>query len=103
MGYAEGKSWAEDVGEKLVRVVGFGALSDSGGFVLGLSTGGDSGRGVRLGKCCFPVPELIYISAIGVATPEHGPSGAVSGWYELVRELMGFERSGLGRGNCGIN
>jgi hypothetical protein len=49
MGYDVGNSCAEVVGEKLLRVVGFGAFKDSGGLVLGLSIGGESGRGVRLG------------------------------------------------------
>jgi hypothetical protein len=50
MVYADGKSCDANVGEKLVRVVGFGASRDSGGFVLGLSIGGESGSGVRLGR-----------------------------------------------------
>lgn len=50
MGYAAGKSCTGEVGEKLFRVVGFGAFNDSGGLELGLSIGGDSGRGIRFGR-----------------------------------------------------
>lgn len=59
MGYPAGKSYAGEVGEKLVRVVGFGAFKDVGGFVLGLSMGGESGRSVKAGGC-FAGPEVIY-------------------------------------------
>jgi hypothetical protein len=87
------------VGEKLVRVVGFGALSESGGFVFGLNIGGDKGSGVRLGRWGFPGPAVKYILFIGDVTVEGGESGIVTGGYELFRGLTGFERSGLGKGN----
>ena len=87
------------MGEKLVRVVGFGALSESGGFVLGFNIGGDNGRGVRLGKFCFPGPAVKYILPIGDVMVEGGEIGIVTGGYELFRGLTGFDRSGLGKGN----
>jgi hypothetical protein len=63
----------------LVRVVGFGAFKESGGLVLGLSIGGESGRGVRDGKCCFAGPEVMYMLPIGDVTVEGGDSGIVIG------------------------
>lgn len=95
MGYADGKSWTGDTGEKLFRVVGFGALSDIGGFVLGLSIGGDSGRGTRLGRCCFGGPAVAYMFPIGQVAVVGGDSGRVTG-YESLRDPTGFDRNGLG-------
>lgn len=46
------------VGEKLARVVGFGASRDSGGFELGFKIGGDKGSGVRDAKFCFPIGDV---------------------------------------------
>jgi hypothetical protein len=48
------KSLGGAAGEQFVRVVGFGALRDIGGFELGLSVTGESGRGVSDEKGCFP-------------------------------------------------
>lgn len=90
------------MGEKLVRVVGFGAFKESGGLVLGFSTGGDNGRGVKLGNCCFPRPEVIYILPIGDVIVDGGDSGIVTGGYELLRGLTGFDRSGLGKASLDI-
>jgi hypothetical protein len=90
------------VGEKLERVVGFGALRDSGGFVLGLSIGGESGRGVRLGRYCFVGPDVTYILPIGDVTVEGGDNGIVTGGYELFLGLTGFDRSGFGNTDLDI-
>lgn len=46
------------VGEKLARVVGFGASRESGGFELGFNIGGDKGNGVREEKVCFPIGDV---------------------------------------------
>jgi hypothetical protein len=46
------------VGEKLARVVGFGASRDCGGFELGLRMGGDRGNGVNDVKFCFPIGDV---------------------------------------------
>ena len=51
---AEVKSLGGAAGEKFVRVVGFGALRDIGGFELGLSVTGESGSGVSDEKGCLP-------------------------------------------------
>ena len=51
---AETKSLGGAAGEKFVRVVGFGAFRDMGGFELGLSVTGESGRGVSDEKGCLP-------------------------------------------------
>jgi hypothetical protein len=80
MGYAAGKS--RTVGEKFVRVVGFGASSDSGGLVLGFSIGGESGSGVRCGRCCFGGPDVTYILPFGDIMVEGGDNGIEPGGYE---------------------
>lgn len=49
MGKSRGKSWTGDMGEKLERVVGFGASNECGGLLLGFRTGGERGSGMRLG------------------------------------------------------
>jgi hypothetical protein len=85
------------VGEKLVRVVGLGAFNDSGGFVLGLSIGGESGRGVRVGKCCFAGPEVVYMLPIEYVAEDGGESGIVAEGHELFLGLTGFDRSGFGK------
>lgn len=46
------------VGEKLARVVGFGASRDCGGFELGFKIGGDRGSGVSDEKLCFPIGDV---------------------------------------------
>jgi hypothetical protein len=97
MGKSAGKSCTGDVGEKLVRVVGFGAFRDRGGFVLGFNIGGDSGSGIKLGKDCFLSPEVTYILLpIGHVAVFGGESGIAIGGYVLVRGLTGFDRRGLG-------
>jgi hypothetical protein len=96
MVYATGKSCDGNVGEKLVRVVGFGAFKDSGGFVLGLSIGGESGRGVRLERYCFAGPDVMYRLPIGNVAVVGGDNGIAIGGYELFRGLTGFDRSGFG-------
>jgi hypothetical protein len=102
MGYDDGKSCAGKVGEKLLRVVGFGAFRESGGLVLGLSIGGESGRGMRFGRCCFVGPDETYMFPIGDVTVDGGESGIVIGGYELFRGLTGLDRSGLGRAGLDI-
>jgi hypothetical protein len=103
MGYDDGNSCAEVVGEKLLRVVGFGAFRDSGGLVLGLSIGGESGRGVRYGRCCLTAPDETYMFPIGDVTVDGGESGMVMGGYELFLGLTGLDRSGLGRAYLDIS
>jgi hypothetical protein len=97
MGYDDGNPCVGVVGEKLLRVVGFGAFRECGGFVLGLSIGGDSGRGTRFGRCCFAGPDEMYMFPIGDVTVEGGESGIDIGGKVLFRGLIGLERSGLGR------
>lgn len=95
MGNAAGKSGGGKVGEKLVRVVGFGALRDHGGPVLGLRVGGDSGRGVNDGRPCLPCGDtrLPY----GEVTVDGGEIGIEDvGGYVLLRGLIGLDRNGLG-------
>jgi len=41
------------VGERLIRVVGLGAPSDVGGFVLGLSVSGEIARGINDANDCL--------------------------------------------------
>lgn len=101
MGYAAGKSCAGEVGEKLFRVVGFGAFSESGGLVLGFKIGGESGRGIRFGKCCFVGPAVVYILPICQVALVGGDSGIVTEGYESFLGLTGFDLSGLG--NAGFD
>lgn len=100
-GKSVGKSCG-DVGEKLVRVVGFGALRDSGGFLLGLSIGGDNGNGVRLEKDCFPGPDVAYMFPDGEVTVDGGENGIVTAGHELICGLTGLDLSGLGSADWGI-
>ena len=77
IGKALGKSPGGVVGEKLVRVVGFGALSDVGGFVLGLRVMGESGSGIRDGRS-----DLLYGERrlpYGEVTVEGGEIGMEEG------------------------
>lgn len=41
------------MGEKLIRVVGLGALSDVGGFVLGFSVSGEITNGISDAYVCL--------------------------------------------------
>lgn len=64
------------------------------------------GSGVRLGMKCLPGPEEMYIPAVGDVIEYGGESGIVTGGYELLLGLMGFERKGLGKAGldmfCGL-
>lgn len=91
---AEGKSAGGEVGEKLVRVVGFGASRDVGGFVLGLNVRGESGRGIKDGSSCLVCGKIRL--PYGEVTVDGGEIGiADGGGYVLVRGLMGLDCNGL--------
>lgn len=81
-----------DAGEKFARVVGFGASRDVGGFVLGLKTIGDNGRGVSDEKTCLP---------IGDVTVEGGESGKKLRGGTVSRKSTGFAPSGFGYPSSG--
>jgi hypothetical protein len=89
------------MGEKFLRVVGFGGFRDSGGFVLGFSVGGDSGRGVNEGRACFPLDDaLLAHIPLAVHGGERGNDD--SGKKVLSWGLMGLDRSGLGNADLDI-
>lgn len=83
-----------------MRVVGFGGSRDSGGLVLGLSVGGDKGKGTSVEKPCLLFGEMRF--PYGEVTVEGGEIGMeVVVGYVLVRGLTGLERNGFG--NAGLN
>lgn len=71
MGKSGGKSCCGVVGEKFVRVVGFGAFRDNGGLVLGFKVGGERGRGVKEGSGCLPL-EFGLVAQVAVEGGESG-------------------------------
>ena len=75
-------------GEKLSCVVGFGALRESGGWLLGFRIGGERGRGVSVRSECLLRGDMIV-------------GGGESG-HVLFRGVIGCERSGFGRANSNI-
>lgn len=84
----------------MVRVVGFGGSRESGGFVLGLSVGGDKGKGVNVEKPCLLCGEIRL--PYGEVTVDGGEIGIeVVVGYVLVRGLTGLDRNGFG--NAGLN
>lgn len=93
IGKSAGKSCCGVVGEKFVRVVGFGAFRDIGGLVLGFSVGGERGRGVSEGSGCLPL-DCGLLAQVAVDGGESGKEE--SGTLALLRVLIGLERSGLG-------
>jgi hypothetical protein len=95
IGKSAGKSCG-DVGEKFVRVVGFGALSDRGGFLLGLSIGGDNGNGVKLENGCLAGPDVMYVLPVGDVTVDGGERGIAADGHKLICGLTGFDRRGFG-------
>jgi hypothetical protein len=95
IGKSAGKSCG-DVGEKLIRVVGFGALRDSGGFLLGLSIGGDNANGVKLENGCLAGPEVMYVLPNGDVTVDGGERGIATEGHKLICGLTGFDRRGFG-------
>jgi hypothetical protein len=93
---AELKSGGGAAGEKFVRVVGFGALRDIGGFELGLSVMGESGRGVSEEKGCLPRGDVAVTGGErGIELGGYWLMGWLLG-YKVVRGLTGLERRGFG-------
>jgi hypothetical protein len=102
MGKSEGKSFCGVVGEKFLRVVGFGGFKDNGGFVLGFNVGGERGRGVNEGRDCLPLDDALLVH---IPLAVHG--GDSGKWGDTGKTvpslgLMGLDRSGLGNADLGI-
>jgi hypothetical protein len=101
MGKSAGKSFCCVVGEKFLRVVGFGGFRDSGGLVLGFNIGGERGKGVNEGRGCLPLDDAL-LAHIPLAV-HGGDSGKDdTGKTVLSLGLMGLDRSGLGNADLEI-